>query len=212
MGSEEVITPSANMLEQIRTLTDVGAMTRLLHECIAYERSIDNELEALLEDRHGLEKKLAGLYQSAEVLEFVRSDAEQMLRSVSSTCDLADDVSGKVRELDLAQSRVQSTLTRIDAIVDCTNCIDGAKQARPLIHQIGNFHEMHKWFFLRMVVDFSFAHLHKNLPKERKIANLMKYIDQALEFKDFVTAAKFIKFMKLAIGYCQSEMHKWFFL
>lgn len=129
---EEVFTasaPAVNMLEQIRTLTDVGAMTRLLHECIAYERSIDNELEALLEERHGLEKKLGGLYQSAEVLEFVRSDAEQMLRSVSSTCDLADHVSGKVRELDLAQSRVQTTLARIDAIVDRTNCIDGVKQA-----------------------------------------------------------------------------------
>ena len=132
MVSEDVVTasaPGANMLEQIQALTDVGAMTRLLHECIAYERSIDNELEGLLEERHGLEKKLGGLYQSAEVLEFVRSDAEQMLRSVSSTCDLADHVSGKVRELDLAQSRVQATLSRIDAIVDRTNCIDGSKQA-----------------------------------------------------------------------------------
>ena len=31
------------------------------------------------------ERKLGGLYQSAEVLEFVRSDVEQMLRSVLST-------------------------------------------------------------------------------------------------------------------------------
>lgn len=123
------VAPMSNVLEQIRTLTDVGAMTRLLHECIAYERSIDTELEALLDERHGLEKKLGGLHQSAEVLEFVRSDSEQMLRSVQSTCALADHVSGKVRELDLAQSRVQSTLARIDAIVDRTNCIDGAKQA-----------------------------------------------------------------------------------
>lgn len=132
MVSEVVLPASApvvNMLEQIRTLTDVGAMTRLLHECIAYERSIDNELEALLAERQGLERKLGGLHQSAEALEFIRSDAEQMLLSVSSTCDLADHVSGKVRELDLAQSRVQSTLARIDAIVDRTSCIDGAKQA-----------------------------------------------------------------------------------
>lgn len=121
--------PVSNMLEQIRTLTDIGAMTRLLHECIAYERSIDNELETILDERHGLEKKLSGLHQSAEVLEFVRSDSDQMLLSVQSTCALADHVSGKVRELDLAQSRVQSTLARIDAIVDRTNCIDGAKQA-----------------------------------------------------------------------------------
>ncbi|KAJ7280500.1 hypothetical protein O6H91_Y371800 [Diphasiastrum complanatum] len=52
-----------------------------------------------------------------------------MLASATSTCDLADLVSGKVRELDLAQSRVQATLARIDAIEDRSNCIEGARQA-----------------------------------------------------------------------------------
>eukprot|EP00249_Psilotum_nudum_P021597 c28167_g1_i1 orf=66-2351(+) len=117
------------MLEHIRNLTDVGEMTRLLHESIAYQRGIDNELEALLSQRHELEKKLNGLYKSAEVLELVKADSDQMLSSVRSTCDLADRVSSKVRELDLAQSRVQATLGRIDAIVDRANCIDGAKRA-----------------------------------------------------------------------------------
>ncbi|BFI43089.1 hypothetical protein AXG93_1774s1140 [Marchantia polymorpha subsp. ruderalis] len=117
------------MLEQIKTLTDIGAMTRLLHESIAYGRSIDDELEVLLSQRYDLEKKLLGLQKSSEVLELVRSDSDVMLSSVRSTCALADHVSGKVRELDLAQSRVQATLARIDVIVDRTNCIDGAKQA-----------------------------------------------------------------------------------
>ncbi len=57
----------------------------------------------------------------------MKSDATQMLASVQSTCVFADHVSDKVRQLDLAQSCVQSTLSRIDAIVDRTNCIDGAK-------------------------------------------------------------------------------------
>ncbi|KAI3853053.1 hypothetical protein MKX03_033076 [Papaver bracteatum] len=52
-----------------------------------------------------------------------------MLSNVRSTCDLADQVSGKVRELDLAQSRVYSTLSRIDAIVERGNCIEGAKKS-----------------------------------------------------------------------------------
>ncbi len=124
-----VLPQGPGMLQQIRSLTDIGDMTRLLHECIAYERSIDSELEMLLSQRQELEKSLGSLYQSAEVLEFVRSDATQMLASVQSTCALADHVSDKVRQLDLAQSRVQSTLSRIDAIVDRTNCIDGAKNA-----------------------------------------------------------------------------------
>lgn len=130
-GSSVVLCQGAagGMLEQIKSLTDIGAMNRLLHESIAYERSIDSELETLLSQRHDLEKKLIGLHKSSEVLEYVRSDSDQMLASVRSTCALADHVSGKVRELDLAQSRVQATLARIDVIVDRTSCIDGAKQS-----------------------------------------------------------------------------------
>ncbi|MBA0839355.1 hypothetical protein Goarm_005092 [Gossypium armourianum] len=52
-----------------------------------------------------------------------------MLSNITSTCDLANQVSRKVRELDLSQSRVNSTLLRIDAIVERGNCIDGVKSA-----------------------------------------------------------------------------------
>jgi hypothetical protein len=42
---------------------------------------------------------------------------------VSSPCDLADQVSRKFRELDLAKSS-NSTLLRIDVIVDRSNYLD----------------------------------------------------------------------------------------
>ncbi|XP_010263126.1 PREDICTED: conserved oligomeric Golgi complex subunit 4 [Nelumbo nucifera] len=120
---------SREALEQVRKLTDVGAMTRLLHECIAYQRGLDVELEKLLTQRTELDKQLLNLQKSAEVLEIVKADSDYMLSNVRSTCDLADQVSGKVRELDLAQSRVQKTLSRIDAIVERGNCIEGVKRA-----------------------------------------------------------------------------------
>ncbi|XP_057977299.1 conserved oligomeric Golgi complex subunit 4 [Malania oleifera] len=120
-------TPEA--LEQVRKLTDVGAMTRLLHECIAYQRALDLQLESLLFQRTDLDKQLSSLQKSAHVLDIVKADADYMLSNVRSTCDLADQVSGKVRELDLAQSRVNETLSRIDAIVERGNCIEGVKKA-----------------------------------------------------------------------------------
>ncbi|GAQ80078.1 Golgi transport complex protein [Klebsormidium nitens] len=118
-----------SMLDKIKGLTDVGAMTRLLHETIAQEREIDKELEVLLGQRQELERKLSSLHKSAEVLELVRADSDQMAASVRSTCSLAEHVSGKVRELDMAQSRVQDAITRINAIVDRTSCIEGVKTA-----------------------------------------------------------------------------------
>ncbi|XP_023004265.1 conserved oligomeric Golgi complex subunit 4-like [Cucurbita maxima] len=120
---------SSEALEHIRTLTDVGAMTRLLHECIAYQRALDLNLDNLLSQRSDLDKQLVQLQRSAEVIGIVEVDADYMLSNVTSTCDLADQVSAKVRDLDLAQSRVNSTLLRIDAIVERGNCIEGVKKA-----------------------------------------------------------------------------------
>ncbi|XP_047311085.1 conserved oligomeric Golgi complex subunit 4-like [Impatiens glandulifera] len=120
---------SPEALDHVRKLTDVGAMTRLLHECIAYQRALDLELETILTQRTDLDRQLSNLQKSSEVLEIVKADADYMLSNVRSTCDLADQVSGKVRELDLAQSRVHDTLLRIDATVERGNCIDGVKRA-----------------------------------------------------------------------------------
>ncbi|XP_043721623.1 conserved oligomeric Golgi complex subunit 4-like [Telopea speciosissima] len=128
-GASTVNFGSSEALEQIRNLTDVGAMTRLLHECIAYQRGLDLELEKLLFQRTDLDKQLINLQKSAQVLDIVKAESNHVLTNVRSTCDLADQVSSKVRELDLAQSRVQSTLSRIDAIVERGNCIEGVKNA-----------------------------------------------------------------------------------
>ncbi|XP_021747647.1 conserved oligomeric Golgi complex subunit 4-like [Chenopodium quinoa] len=118
-------TPEA--LSQLRSLTDVGTMTRLLHECIAYQRSLDVNLESLLSQRSSLDTHLSSLLKSSQVLSIVRSDADHILSSVRSTSVLADNVSAKVRELDLAQSRVSSTLLRLDAISQKSACIDSVK-------------------------------------------------------------------------------------
>ncbi|KAK4409437.1 Conserved oligomeric Golgi complex subunit [Sesamum angolense] len=120
---------TAEALEHVSKLTDVGAMTRLLHECIAYQRALDLELETLLSQRSDLDRQLSNLQKSADVLEIVKVDSSYMLSNVTSTSSLADQVSAKVRHLDLAQSRVQDTLLRIDAIVDRSNCLDGVHKS-----------------------------------------------------------------------------------
>ncbi|XP_057423899.1 conserved oligomeric Golgi complex subunit 4 [Lotus japonicus] len=140
-GSEEDITGNggavtssidfgkAEAVEYVRSLTDVGAMTRLLHECIAHQRALDTQLDDLLSQRADLDRHLVQLQRSSDVLDIVKSDSDHMLSNVSSTSDLADSVSRKVRELDLAQSRVRSTLHRIDAVVERGNCLDGVLRA-----------------------------------------------------------------------------------
>ena len=59
----------------------------------------------------------------------VHADCEQLLQSVSGTAQIAASISGKVRTLDLAQSRVAETLSNIKAVLDRTNCINGVQAA-----------------------------------------------------------------------------------
>ncbi|EFJ43661.1 component of oligomeric golgi complex 4 [Volvox carteri f. nagariensis] len=117
-------------LNLIYKLTNVSDVTKLLHETVARERAIDQDLDRQLSKRSDLERNFLLLNTpTAETLELVRADCEQLLQSVQGTAQLADNISSKVRQLDLVQGRVQSVLSKINLILDRTNCINGVQSA-----------------------------------------------------------------------------------
>ncbi|KAG1668624.1 hypothetical protein FOA52_001493 [Chlamydomonas sp. UWO 241] len=117
-------------LALIHRLTNLNEITRILHETIAKERAVDVELDQLLSKRAELERSFLLLNTpTAETLELVHADCEQLLLGVQGTSQLATHISTKVRTLDLAQSRVTETLEKIKAILDRTNCINGVQAA-----------------------------------------------------------------------------------
>ncbi|GLT87296.1 hypothetical protein SLE2022_053850 [Rubroshorea leprosula] len=61
------------------------AHVRSLHECIAYQRALDLDLDSLLLQRTDLDKHLLHLQKSAEVLDIVKADSDHMLSNVHST-------------------------------------------------------------------------------------------------------------------------------
>ncbi|XP_030523683.2 conserved oligomeric Golgi complex subunit 4-like [Rhodamnia argentea] len=117
-------TPEA--LAHVRTLTDVGAMTRRLRECIAYERALDLDLASRRAD---LDSRLADLEKSSHYLDIFKFDYDHMLSDVRPISLLAEQVIGKVRELDLAQTRIMSALPVFDAMQEREECIEGATKA-----------------------------------------------------------------------------------
>ncbi|KAG6500419.1 conserved oligomeric Golgi complex subunit 4-like [Zingiber officinale] len=122
---------AAEAVALVRSLTDVGAMTRLLHECVAYQRALDTRLESLLVQRPDLDRHLLALTgpRSSHLLDIARSDASLLLSSARSTSALADRVSRHARDLDLAQSRVRDTLALVDATLDRSRCLEAARRA-----------------------------------------------------------------------------------
>ncbi|CDP06256.1 unnamed protein product [Coffea canephora] len=82
VSSSSVKFGTAEALEHVRKLTDVGAMTRLLHECIAYQRALDLELDSLLSQRPNLDRQLSALNKSADVLHIVKADSDHLLSNL----------------------------------------------------------------------------------------------------------------------------------
>ncbi|KAF8391623.1 hypothetical protein HHK36_023929 [Tetracentron sinense] len=186
---------NSEALEQIRKLTDVGAMTRLLHECIAYQRGLDLDLENLLSQRTDLDKQLLNLQKSAQVLEIVKADSDHMLSNVRSTCNLADQVSGKVRELDLAQSRVHSTLSRIDAIVERGNCIEGVNKAL----EMEDYESAAKYVYTFLQIDAKYkdsgsGQREQLLASKKQLEGIVrKRLSAAVDQRDHATILRFIR-------------------
>lgn len=115
---------------QLSSLTNLNDINRLLHETIAWERSIEADLDKQLGRRTELERDILQLNAAtSELLELARADAEQLFKSVQVTAATADRIGSRVRRLDLQQTNVTETLELINLILDRTHCISGVQQA-----------------------------------------------------------------------------------
>jgi hypothetical protein len=64
-----------------------------------------------------------------QLLDLIRTDAEQLFRSVQATAATADRIGSRVRRLDQQQGNVTDTLDLISLILDRTHCVSGVQQA-----------------------------------------------------------------------------------
>ncbi|KAM9301598.1 conserved oligomeric Golgi complex subunit 4 isoform 1-T1 [Gastrophryne carolinensis] len=62
-------------------------------------------------------------------LQLIEGDAQQLSGMIGFTCNLAENVSSKVRQLDLAKSRLYQAIQRADDILDLKFCMDGVQSA-----------------------------------------------------------------------------------
>ncbi|CAL9076203.1 unnamed protein product [Musa textilis] len=168
---------SAEAVDLVRSMTDVGAMTRLLHECVAYQRALDLRLESLLAQRPDLDRHLVALAgpRSTHLLDLARSDASLLLSSARSTSELADRVSRRVRDLDLAQSRVRDTLDLVDATLDRSRCLDAARRALAIDDLHAAASAVHD--FLQIDARFSRSSDNGNDEQRRQLLDVKRHVE-----------------------------------
>ncbi|XP_018430875.1 PREDICTED: conserved oligomeric Golgi complex subunit 4, partial [Nanorana parkeri] len=120
---------SSLTMEQIRSLTDLHELEEAYERLCAEEKEVEVKLEVLLGQQGAVEKKMLALQRMGPNLQLIEGDAQQLSGMITFTCNLAENVSSKVRQLDLAKSRLYQAIQRADDILDLKFCMDGVQTA-----------------------------------------------------------------------------------
>ncbi|ELK36184.1 Conserved oligomeric Golgi complex subunit 4 [Myotis davidii] len=90
--------------ELIRSLTELQELEAVYERLCGEEKVVERELDALLEQQNSIESKMVALHRMGPNLQLIEGDAKQLAGMITFTCSLAENVSSKVRQLDLAKS------------------------------------------------------------------------------------------------------------
>ncbi|GAB1597611.1 conserved oligomeric Golgi complex subunit 4-like [Argonauta hians] len=127
-GSKDDAT-SPDILEAADKLTDIDKMKEALDKLCQDEEIVNEELNSLLEHQSLLESKMLALHKMLPNLQVLDSDSKQLSTMISFTSTLAENVSSKVRQLDVAKGHVSDSIQRVEDVLDLKFCTDGVQSA-----------------------------------------------------------------------------------
>ncbi|TPX72736.1 hypothetical protein SpCBS45565_g00171 [Spizellomyces sp. 'palustris'] len=116
-------------LERLQQLVDINDIQTQLRFLLEEEAEVDLTLDNLMKGRADLENHLKALDSIRSEIGSLRSDATSLLTVLSETSTLAERISGKVRQLDLEQSRVKDTMGLVEDIQELKKCAGGVEEA-----------------------------------------------------------------------------------
>ena len=112
--------------DNLNTLED---LQNALKQSQNYQQSIDKKIESSLQRWPTIASQADQLSRLAPSIELLETDAERLSSVVHFTSQLADSISSKVRQLDLAKTRVFEVIKRVDDILDLNNCTEGVQES-----------------------------------------------------------------------------------
>uniref|UniRef100_A0A671NFB0 Conserved oligomeric Golgi complex subunit 4 n=1 Tax=Sinocyclocheilus anshuiensis TaxID=1608454 RepID=A0A671NFB0_9TELE len=120
---------SAVQSDTIEGLTELEDLDRVYAQLCGEEAEVQMELGALMGQQSNIETKMLALQRMGPNLQLIEGDAVQLSGMISFTCSLAENVSSKVRQLDLTKKRLYQAIQRADDILDLKFCTDGVQTA-----------------------------------------------------------------------------------
>ncbi|KAM7424057.1 hypothetical protein PAMA_000427 [Pampus argenteus] len=120
---------SSVSMETISALTELEDLERVYQQLCAEEKEVEGELDRLVGQEGTIHTKMLALQRMGPNLQLIGGDASQLSGMITFTCSLAENVSRKVRQLDLAKTRLYNVIQRADDILDLKFCTDGVQTA-----------------------------------------------------------------------------------
>uniref|UniRef100_A0A8C5FX76 Conserved oligomeric Golgi complex subunit 4 n=1 Tax=Gadus morhua TaxID=8049 RepID=A0A8C5FX76_GADMO len=97
------------------------------NKCVPSQKAVEVELDKLVGQQGTINSKMLTLQRMGPNLQLIEGDASQLSGMITFTCSLAENVSRKVRQLDLAKTRLYKVIQRADDILDLKFCMDGVQ-------------------------------------------------------------------------------------
>ncbi|CAF0916497.1 unnamed protein product [Rotaria sordida] len=110
-------------------LPNIDLLENELETLNTREKILNDELSILLSNQDSFERQMISIKNLVPALQIITQDAHNLSNTISFTAALADNISAKVRELDVTKSRVVACLQRAKDIIDLKKCTDGVKKA-----------------------------------------------------------------------------------
>ncbi|XP_028258526.1 conserved oligomeric Golgi complex subunit 4 [Parambassis ranga] len=120
---------SSVSMETISALTELEDLEKVYQQLCTEEKKVEAELDRLVGQEGAIHTKMLALQRMGPSLQLIGGDASQLSGMITFTCSLAENVSRKVRQLDLAKTRLYNVIQRADDILDLKFCTDGVQTA-----------------------------------------------------------------------------------
>ena len=119
----------AKIPDEIKNLTTLEEIEEAILRVEDEEKHHTAKLDGLLQNKNTLEAQMKQLYGSIPLLSVAQTELVGLGKTIEFTSTLADDISSKVKLLDLAKNQVFKAIQRVDDILDLKTCTDGVKMA-----------------------------------------------------------------------------------
>ncbi|XP_072374707.1 conserved oligomeric Golgi complex subunit 4 isoform X2 [Scyliorhinus torazame] len=120
---------SSLSMEFLEGLTEIAELQEAYSKLCSEEEEVEAELGTLIGQQSSLDSKMVALHRMGPNLQLIEGDAKQLAGMITFTCNLAENVSSKVRQLDLTKNRIYQAIQRADDILDLKFCTDGVQTA-----------------------------------------------------------------------------------